>query len=280
MTADDRRRPQSREHELGLEHELAELGWSLAYPPTPDLVGSVRAAIVEAPAPRWRALVATLTARPFRRSFVLALGALLLLAGLAIGAAFRLGGLRIVFVDQLPAVPSHAPVSGSLGADLGIGQPVVLSTAISKVDYQAFLPDSTQLGSPDAVYFSQVLAGGQISLVYGARPGLPAPVSGGVAVLVTEFPGGMEEKLAQKSVGPGTTVEVLEVNGGLGFWIEGNPHVLVYRDPTGQYVYESIRLVRSSLAWEQDGTVLRIEGDLSRAQALALAATFRAYAAP
>ena len=79
---------------------------------------------------------------------------------------------------------------------------------------------------------------------------------------------------AQKSVGPGTTVEVLTVNGGLGFWIEGAPHVIVYQDPNDQFIHETIRLVHNSLAWEQAGTVLRIEGQVTRTQALAIAATF------
>jgi hypothetical protein len=263
-----------------LEAELEDLGRALAYPPTPDLVPQVQDAIEGRRPGRWPSLIAALVDRPYRRSLVLALAALLLAASLVIGAAYSLGGLRIVFVDQLPAVPTDGAVSGSLGADLGLGESTSLGSAVSSVDYQVFVPDSKQLGQPDAVYFGPVLAGGQISLVYGARRDLPAPVPGGVSLLITEFPGGMEEKLAQKSIGPGTTVQVLEVNGGLGFWIEGKPHVLVYRDPTGLYVYESIRLIRNSLAWEQGGTVLRLEGDLSREQALALAATFRPYSTP
>ena len=113
-----------------------------------------------------------------------------------------------------------------------------------------------------------------MSLVYAPGEGRPPATDSGVSVLITEFPGAMEEALAQKSVGPGTTVEILTVNGGLGFWIEGRPHVITYRDPTGNRVPDFIRLVHNSLAWEQDGTVLRIEGDTTREEGLAIAASF------
>jgi hypothetical protein len=265
---------------VDLEDELVALGHDVAYPPTPDLRRSVRMAIEREPDSSGVRLGALFRA-PYRRSLVFALIALLLAAGLAVAAMYQLGGLRIVFVDTLPSVPSGAALSGSLGADLALGTNTTLDEAIAKVHYEVFVPAFPALGQPDAVFYGRDLAGGQISLAYGAREGLPAPVAGGVAILVTEFPGGMEEKLAQKSVGPGTTVDVLTVNGGIGFWIEGRPHVIVYRDPTGFYAYESIRLVRNSLAWQQGDTVLRIEGDLSREQALAIAASFQAVdAAP
>jgi hypothetical protein len=266
-----------------LEDELMALGRDVAYPPTPDLLESVRLAIQQEPASIGARVLAgtrTLLRAPYRRSLILALLALMLAAGLVVGAMYQLGGLRIVFVDTLPSVPSHPALSGTLGADLALGDQTSVDAARASVDYQVFVPGLGALGQPDAVFYGRDLAGGQISLAYGARAGLPAPVAGGVAVLVTEFPGGMEARLAQKSIGPGTTVEVLTVNGGVGFWIEGRPHVIVYRDPTGTYVYESIRLVRNSLAWEQGGTVLRIEGDLTREQALSIAATFQPLGAP
>jgi len=261
-----------------LEDELLALGRDIAYPATPDLRPAVRTAIARPPESFGARLRALLRA-PYRRSFVFALIALVLAAGLVVGAAYQLGGLRIVFVDTLPTVPSRTGLSGSLGADLGLGAQTTLDEAVGMVDYEVFVPRLAALGQPDAVFFGRNLAGGQISLAYGAREGLPAPVTGGVAILVTEFPGGMEQKLAQKSVGPGTTVEILTVNGGIGFWIEGRPHVIVYRDPTGYYVSESIRLVRNSLAWQQGNTVLRIEGDLSREEALAIAASFQSTSA-
>jgi len=255
---------------LDLEGELAALGRDLAFPPTPDLVTPVRAALAERTARRW-------WTRPFglpvRRSLVLAAAALVLLAGVVAGAIYGLGSLRIVSVPTLPSVPPVATASGPIGSNLQLGTMTQLEDALSRVDYTVFEPAAPALATPDAVYYGAALAGGQVSFVYGPAEGRPPPIDG-VSVLITEFPGQMQERLAQKSVGPGTTVEVLKVNGGLGFWIEGAPHVIVYQDPNDQFVHETIRLVHNSLAWEQDGTVLRIEGDLTRAEALAIAATF------
>jgi hypothetical protein len=265
-------RPNGTDGELELERELAALGRSIAYPPTPDLVTPVRAAIAT-PRPA-SAGWAGVARRPLRRSLVLALAALIAAAGIVAGAIYGIGGLRIVFVDRLPSVPPPATAPGPLGASLGLGGPTDLAKAKTIVTFTVSVPSSSAFATPDVVYFGSVLAGGQVSLVYGPGPGRPPPAASGVSVLVTEFGGAMEDKLAQKSVGPGTTVEVLAVNGGLGFWIEGQPHVLVYRDPTGFYAPATMRLVGNALAWEQDGTVIRIEGNLTRDEALALAATF------
>ena len=254
---------------LDLERELEALGRDLAFPPTPDLVTPVRAALAEGPARPWWARTLT---QPVRRSVLLAAAAVLLLASVVAAAIYGLGPLRIVSVPVLPSVPPVPTATGPLGSNLDLGTLTDLDAALARVDFTVFAPTSPDLAVPDAVYYSAALAGGQVSLVYGPASGRPPATEVGVSILVTEFPGTMEERLAQKSIGPGTTVEVLTVNGGLGFWIEGNPHVIVYRDPHDQFVHESIRLVHNSLAWEQDGTVLRIEGQLSRSEALAIAA--------
>lgn len=271
----------SRDHEptltdvadpgLDLESELEALGHGLVFPPTPDLVTPVRTALAEERARPWWARSLT---QPVRRSVLLAAAALLLLASVVAGAIYGLGPLRIVSVPTLPSVPPVATATGPLGSNLELGTLTDLDAAVAKVDFTVFAPTSPELATPDAVYYGAALAGGQVSLVYGPAAGRPEPTDSGVSLLITEFPGQMQERLAQKSIGPGTTVEVLTVNGGLAFWIEGAPHVIVYQDPNDQFVHEAIRLVHNSLAWEQDGTVLRIEGDLTRTEALAIAATF------
>ena len=256
--------------ERDLERELAALGAELAFPPTPDLVGRVRVALEDPPPDRrWWGL-----ARPIRRGTALALAAVLVAATVVAAAVYSLGGLGIVFVDRLPSVPPLASPSAGLGSNLDLGVPTTLEAATSKVGYDVYVPGSAALGPPDALFYGSQLVDGQVSFVYGPGAGRPAPTESGVSILITEFRGDLEKRLAEKSIGPGTTVEVLTVNGGLAFWIEGAPHVIVYRDPTGGYVRESIRLVHNSLAWQQGGTVIRIEGNLSRDEAVALAATF------
>jgi hypothetical protein len=265
--------PRMPEDDEALARELRALGESLDFPPTPDLVTPVGAALASQRAPGLGRLW-PLGGRQVRLSLVLALLGLALAVGIVAAAALFLGGLRISSVDRLPSVAPETVPMGELGSNLGLGVPEDVASAKLRVTFSVFVPTTPALATPDVVYYADLLAGGQVSLVYAPGEGRPPATDSGVSVLITEFPGAMEEDLAQKSVGPGTTVEILSVNGGLGFWIEGRPHVITYRDPTGNRVPDFVRLVHNSLAWEQDGTVLRIEGDLTRAEALAIAASF------
>ena len=257
-----------------LEQELRALGDRLDVPSTPDLVTPVRAALAADTAPaagRWWPLFG----RQMRLSVVLALVAVALAVGIVAGAVLVLGGLRIAFVDHLPTVAPETVPAGELGSNLGLGALLRdVPDGRDHVRFTVFVPTATGFATPDAVYYSDYLAGGQVSLVYGPGEGRPPATESGVSVLITEFPGAMEAQLAQKSVGPGTTVEIVTVNGGLGFWIEGKPHVITYRDPTGNRVPDFMRLVHNSLAWGQEGTVLRIEGELTREEAMAIASSF------
>jgi hypothetical protein len=262
-----------RPDDEALARELQDLAAGVEFPPTPDLVTPVSAALVDerAPGRRWTWL---LGGRQVRLSLVLALLGFALAVGIVAAGALFLSGLRITFVDRLPTVAPESVPTGALGSNLGLGAlEDSLASATRQVTFKVFVPATPHLAAPDMVFYSDLLAGGQVSLVYGPGDGRPLATETGVSVLITEFPGAMEEDLAQKSVGPGTTVEIVTVNGGLGFWIEGKPHVLTYRDPTGNRVPDFMRLVHNSLAWEQDGTVLRIEGDLTREEALAIAAS-------
>jgi hypothetical protein len=258
-----------------LAEVLRELADGLDFPATPDLVAPVRLALAQEGA-RAKGHWWQVGFRPVRLSVVLALLGLAAAAGIVAATVLVLGGLRIAFVDQLPSVPPETAPSGPLGSNLGLGTETDLSATKARVRFKVFVPTTTALSTPDDVYYSNLLAGGQVSLVDGPADGRPSTTDSGVAVLITEFQGAMEQDLAQKSVGPGTTVEILTVNGGLAFWIEGRPHVIVYRDPTGSRVPDFMRLVHNALAWEQDGTVLRIEGELTREQAIAIAASFAA----
>jgi hypothetical protein len=259
--------------DVDLDADLRALAAGVEFPPTPDLVPRVRGELAE-PARR-QAWWPFATGRATRRSLVLAIVALLAAAGIVAAGIFGIGPLRIVRVETLPSLPPAATPNPTawLGSNLGLGRETTIDDAVGQVEFKVFRPTAAELATPDAVYFGKALAGGQVSLVYGPGASRPSPTESGVSVLITEFQGTLQERLADKIVGPGTTVDVITVNGGLGFWIEGRPHEIVYRDPSGQFVLDSFRLVRNSLAWDQDGTIIRIEGSLSRTDALAIAAT-------
>jgi hypothetical protein len=271
-----------------LERGLIDVGAHLAYPATPDLAGAVRARLA-APGPppgrpRWWAPLLA------RRGVAFAALALLLIAVATLAVspetrdalAGRLGlrGVDIVHLPSLPVpTPAAAPASGSareLGASLGLGERVAdLADAAARVPFPVRAPTAPELGAPDEVYVGSLEAGQQVALLYRERPGLARAAETEVALLLLEFRGTVEVPLLRKGLGPDTRLEEVVVNGGMGVWIEGKPHVLFYR-AGGQRAYEErIRLAGNVLVWEQDRVTLRIEGALSKEQALRIAATVR-----
>jgi hypothetical protein len=132
------------------------------------------------------------------------------------------------------------------------------------------------LGLPDEVYLqpaSGAPSGGEVTLVYAPRPGLPAAGETGVGVLITEARGSINSEFFGKMVGPGTTIEPVTLAGGSGYWIAGAPHVFAFVDSAGNVRFETARLATNTLLINMGGTVVRIEGNLTKAQALAIAAS-------
>jgi hypothetical protein len=161
----------------------------------------------------------------------------------------------------------------------GLGAPTTLADARLRADFPVRVPADPRLGTPDEVYRDGADASGarqRISLVYGQRADIPISHEPGVSVLVVEFRGGFDENLTGgKGVGPDTKIESLSVNGGRGLWLEGAPHLFFYRDASGIIQTETLRLAGNTLIWEQDGVTFRLEAQVSREDALRIAASFR-----
>ena len=180
----------------------------------------------------------------------------------------------ITRTNQLPT-PSPLP-SGPLGKQLGLGDPTTLEQAQRKVSWRIVAPAS--LGRPDEVYLQLPPEGppqGEVTLVYKSRPGLKTSGQTGVAVLITEANGAVDAQFFGKMLGDGTTLEEVAVNGHRGYWISGQPHIFFFIDANGQFRMETMRLATNTLIIDDNGTVIRIEGDLTRQQALDLAASLR-----
>ena len=63
----------------------------------------------------------------------------------------------------------------------------------------------------------------------------------------------------------------MTAGGHRGLWIAGQPHDFYFIDSTGNMRVETLRLATNTLMLDFDGTVIRIEGDLTKAQALQIA---------
>ena len=93
----------------------------------------------------------------------------------------------------------------------------------------------------------------------------------GTTVLLSEFPSfGGEEALKKLAVNT-TVIDPVVVRGRPGLWLEGAPHVLTWMDRDTGYRARPILIRGNVLLWLHDGLTLRLEGRLSKRQALELA---------
>jgi nitrate reductase NapE component len=251
----------SDRYDAGLEPALAELAAAIEFPPTPPLAAAVGVAIREGGMRRRRAW----SWAPLQRGLVLGVLAALLAVGAVAALGFAVGGLRITFGEPTPAA-----IPSGVAADRAFGEEVTLAEAHSAAGFAVRQPILDELGEPDAVFLREPPRGGQVSLVYRDRPGLPAGRDG-IGVVVTQFRADIGPDSFEKMIQQGTILEPVEVNGQPGYWIEGGEHFYFYRDATGEVVETSLRLVGNALIWEEDGLTLRIEGarTLDEAQRIA-----------
>jgi len=268
-----------------LERMLARLGEELDWPPTPDLARSVMARIdVEAateprggePRPARPGAVRHRRAFPIaRRSLALALVALLLLAGAAFAALpgvrdavldfFGLQGATVEQRTTLPRTPPPRP--------LHLGQPATLAGAAAGLGFAPLVPADP--GEPDGVYVRKTVPGGELSLTYLPRAGLPRARSTKLGLLVTEFRGDLSPEYAGKIAGQATRVERLRVDGHPAIWVAGAPHLFFYRTPDGQFADRSLRIAQNVLLLQRGRLLIRLEGAMDRDRAVAIAGSLR-----
>lgn len=241
----------------GLVQELTALAVD-AFPETPDIAASVRARLdAERVQPGWGRR---------RRALALALAVL----AVAIGAAFAVpqarstilgwlgfGGVQVQFVDRLPPVVADRTPA--------VGVPVSLDEARARVSFRVLVPREA-LGAPDAVYVGHFTVD-EVTLLYG-RPR-------SVRLLLTELDGRLDIPVARKLIQGVTHATQLSIGGRPAIWIEGAPHEFLFITPKGLVVSAPLRLDKNTLLWQQGGLVLRLEGDLSLAQALKIAHSLR-----
>ncbi len=254
--------------DVELERALRDLGPRYPYPPTPNLASRVRGRISVQPVAPPRRL--ELWRDPRRLALVAAVLLVLLGAAAVANPATRdaiahFFHVRGVIVNrQASPLPSFSPVT-----PLNLGRRTTLTDAQSRVKFTIALP--AELGTPDAVYVVSDVPGGEVALAYTPRPGIPLVEQTGLGVLITEFRGDLIPGFISKSVGEGTTTEEVSVYGDPGWWITGQPHMIVVH-VNGQDRPETLRMAANTLIWEHAGVTYRIESDLSKADAFRIAA--------
>ena len=254
-----------------LERMLAQLGRELDWPESPDLAPGVRARLTEPPRRRRPAFAAA--GAP--RALALALVLLLVLAAVTAAAvpavrdavleALGLQGATVELRTTLPTRPPERP--------LDLGRRTTLDAARPSLAFEPLLPSG--LGAPDGVYVRRGVPGGELSLAYLPRPGLPRARSTRLGLLVSQFRGDLDPNYLGKVVGPQATAEELTLGGEPAIWIEGAPHFFFYRDPDGQVIETELRLAQNVLLVQRGSLLVRLEGAFSRERALRVARSLR-----
>ena len=203
------------------------------------------------------------------RALVLALVALVVLAGVAAALGFRLPGIDIFFVDRVPlAIPATGPAV--VEAELIEGVPVPLAEAGAAGAPRVLVPAA--LPEPTTAF---VLGFGDrriVTLAWEALEGQPTIDDSEFALIVTAASGVIEEPLLTKALSHASTIEAVTVGGDRGWWIAGAPHELFIVDAGDVEVVRS-RLAGDTLVFERDGTVYRLETALGRDATIAIAET-------
>ncbi len=245
-----------------LESGLRALGRELDVPPASDVTASVRQRL-DGPVTgrrmpavrtgarrrrlRWRAalvvvvaLLAAVIATPQGRA--------------AITHVFRFAGIEL---RQSPG-PARTHGSGALPGE----RRTSLEQARHEVSFPILVPAA--LGRPGEVLVSD--GGRVVSLIYRRTPyGL---------VRMDEFDGHLDQLFFEKFVHLSNVTEI-EVNGTKGLWLKG-PQLLMYITRNGTPVAASARLTTgNTLIWGTRQVALRLEGNLARPAALAIASSAR-----
>jgi hypothetical protein len=244
-----------------LELELRDL--RIDWPETPDIAGALEGRLATPPARRRRAWLD----RPVWQLAVAAT-ALIIAVVMAVPPA-RSAVLDLLGFSSVRIVREE-PRPSRFASGLALGEPVTLEQARRR--FPVLVPEA--VGDPDAVYLTEDPSV-RVDLVYRARPGLPASSNTGAGLLVTEFHS-VAEPLIEKTVGMGSSVERLTVGGDPAFFISGADHGFAHIQRGSTGAFEPQRLAGNTLLVDRsDGVLLRVEGELSRDEAVRIAESAR-----
>ena len=226
-----------------LERELRALGGAIAYPSTPDLGATVSRALTSRRRWPWRTWATVAVAL-----VALAIGVTLAVppARTAVFRFFHIGAVHVRFVDRLPQVEQ---------------QKVVPPGERVSANQSPFpLLRSPLLGPPDAVYTD----GATLTQVFG-KPGA-------ARLFIMQIPhAGLSPEIVKKvATVSGTRTSFVTVSGASepGLWIEGERHIV-------RFPGWPARLAGNTLVWVHDDATVRVEGSLSREQAVRIASSLR-----
>jgi hypothetical protein len=239
-----------------LETALRDLGAHLDVPEPPELTGPVLTRLARLPAEPEAARSVILT-RVLPRLVaavvvaLLALGVAMAVSPTVRAAVFdllRIGGVEI---HHEPA-PIPPPFTGRV--ELPGERVVSLAEARRAAPFEVAVPAS--LGDPDEVRIADGDPPRVVSLLYDS------------GIRIDQFDGRISPVFFKKT--DAADMEMVRVGSVDGVWVP-SPHPLLYVDREGKDRVESARLAAKTLIWEADGVTYRLEGELSREEAIRIA---------
>jgi hypothetical protein len=232
-----------------LEQRLHRLGQELEYPPEPDVAPSVLARLDRRPF-AWRPV-----------AMVFAVVAVAIAAAFAVPQArttilkwFHLRGATVERVETLPPSLERSQAGG-------LGRPLSRAEAERAVGFELALPPF-KANAPSSVY---VIDGALATVVLHAH---------GHSVLLSEYRAANFD-LLKKSAAAKTVIEPVLVNGEPGLWLEGGPHTLTYFNRRGEFQERTVLIRGNVLLWVHGELTLRLEGKLTKDQALDISRVIR-----
>jgi hypothetical protein len=163
----------------------------------------------------------------------------------------HIGGEDVHLVDKLPQVATDP------GLPYRLGRQVSLAAARRHAGFTLRELDER----PDRVYLGEH---GTVWFLYGAPEHVRLLVAQSAEL-------GVDSRFMLKQVGPETRVSEVSVDGARGFFLTGEPHIVLLVDAKGNVIDESARLARDVLIWSRGGITYRLEGDFDEQEAIHLA---------
>lgn len=235
-----------------LEEQLMTMGHGLQYPPTPDLPAAFRRRLETAPRRRLAGRLAFAGAA--LAAVVLAVAVAVALIAPARDAAADLFGSINIFETSQSTVGLPTDITGRevtvADAETALGAQIPQPTYPASLQLQKVLLQDYGQVKVAALFYS----GDGIAFVLFTSN---APVGKGI------------------HPGSGATAEAVSGVGNEAYWLQGQRIVQSY-NPNGSVVSASIRVTdANTLVWSQGSYVYRIEGNMQKDTAIAIAQSVR-----
>ena len=245
---------------MTLERDLRSL--ADGFPETPALAPRVLAQAQRASANRRRRRRVTLLAFAV---FLLVPATALAVSGDLRDRVLETFGLRDVKITTVSRLPE-------LGADvrrLQLGPRISLAKA--REDLGVDVSPPTALGKPDGIFEDLLESGVDITFLYEPRT-TDERIGVRRRVLVSVVRGTIDKTVIGKTVDATTKKTPLVIDGEFALLLTGAPHMMVlFRSPDGGYDQTYARLAGTTLLWQRENVLVRVEGELPRARLIAIA---------